>query len=887
VSLNIKRVFTETKRDVVTTVNWIDRNAEIKNHKTGEVIFSQRGVVFPDFYSDTAVNVISQKYFWGELGTPERESSLWDLISRVVTTITKWGTACDYFQDAEEALAFSDELSYILLYQLACFNSPVWFNIGTPNKIQSAAACFLLDVEDDMDSIMGVAGTMATIFKGGSGTGLNLSPLRSEKEGLTGGGYASGPLSFLRIYDQTAGVVKSGGRSRRAAMWFGLSVSHPDIRSFIHCKAREEHKQRLLLAAVNAVKNGSMKVDKATQTFVEEVKDWESMDGENAKTAMFQNMNISVWITDEFMNAVEQNQSWDLKEVQTGRVVETLQARALYREICESAWASGDPGLCFYNTIEGWSTTKTSGPIKSTNPCTEVLSQPFTACNLSSLNLLKISELPTHTYTERQFVQHIVSIMATAQDILVDNSDYPTQRIDEETKKFRNIGVGFSNIGSLLMRKGIPYDSHTARTVAANFASLITASAYLQSTRIAAERSPFPAYEENKADMLEVIQQHIAHTNDDSLRELWKSVLFEGQKYGFANSQTSALAPTGTISLFMDCDTTGIEPEIALCKVKNLAGGGTIVQASGGVAEALASLGYTKQTVAEITAKIAEGIPPAKAGILPKDLSVFDTSLPVGGRSISAEAHVKMVAAVTPFITGSTSKTCNLPHKATVEDVAKIYKLAWISGVKAIAIFRKGCKLTEAITVKEDIHPAPVPTPVLPQKGNPEREKLPPTRAAIAHKFCIGGQEGLLHAGMYEDGRIGEIFLHMYGGGSTVGGLLATVGILLSWCAQHGILTNQLLGKLMRERFDPQGFTRDKMIKKAKSPVDFLARWIQKEFFSEEEEPKDKTIEITSITSQGPVITTGETCTACGDIMEPQGTCHFCPSCGTSSGGCS
>jgi ribonucleoside-diphosphate reductase alpha chain len=939
--LKVKRLFTTEGVHPFDEIEWEVRTASIQNEK-GETIFEQRNVEVPKDWSMTATNIVASKYFHGKLGTPERESSVRQLISRVADTIAQWGIEGGYFRSEADANAFHDELTHILVRQKAAFNSPVWFNCGLWHKYQrsskgsgwywdtatggvkkdeeayrhpQASACFINSVQDNLESILTLAKTEGMLFKWGSGTGTNLSPLRSSVETLSGGGVASGPLSFMKGYDAFAGVIKSGGKTRRAAKMVILNIDHPDIVDFIECKAKEERKAWALIDAGYDP----------------------SIDGEAYSSVFFQNANNSVRVTDEFMRAVIEDKDWITRKVTTGEPLTSYRARDLMRKIAESAWQCGDPGMQFDTTINKWHTCKAAGRINASNPCSEYMFLDDSACNLASLNLMKFVT-PDLKFDVEAFKQ-AVEIMITAQEILVDNASYPTEKIAENSHNFRPLGLGYANLGALLMANGLPYDSDSGRDFAAAITALMHGQAYLTSSRIAAEIGPFPAYPENRDSFLEVISMHrnalqginsrnVPERLMESCREVWDECMSSGVRHGYRNAQVTVLAPTGTIGFMMDCDTTGVEPDLALVKYKRLVGGGLIKIVNNIVPLALLKLGYTEQQAAEIVNYIdqngtIEGAPHLK----PEHLPVFDCSLKPakGKRSIHYMGHIRMMAAVQPFISGAISKTVNLPQEATVEDIEKAYIEAWRLGLKAIAIYRSGSKRIQPLNTsdaKKEKARAAEPTgeaeevPAAAPEGKPFRHKLPDERRAITHKFSVGGHEGYLTVGLYENGQPGEIFITMAKEGSTVSGLMDCFATAVSLALQYGVPLKVLCDKFSHTRFEPSGWTPHPEIRYAKSVMDYIFRWLAWKFLPRDAQPREnasletvsgtegsKAAELAQKFSRAaagstPAIGAGQpglagvetmaddapACPDCGAIMVRNGACYRCMNCGSTSG---
>src|SRR5581483_6144120 len=817
--LKFERYFTPPGGHAYDMIEWERRTAAITSEK-GQVIFEQKDVEVPRSWSQLAINVVAQKYFRGSPGSPERETSVRQIIDRVVDTLVEWGRAGGYFAAEEDALNWAEELRYLLVTQHASFNSPVWFNIGVPGRSQQASACFINAVQDSMESILDLAKTEGMLFKFGSGTGTNLSVLRSSKETLSGGGTASGPVSFMRGYDSFAGSIKSGGTTRRAAKMVILNADHPDVKEFIRCKAVEEKKAWALIeAGYDAGFN---------------------VPGGAYDSVQFQNANHSVRVSDEFMRAVEEDREWQTRAVVDGRVIDTYRARDLWHEIAEAAWICGDPGLQFDTTIQDWNCVPNTGRINATNPCAEFVFLDDTACNLLSLNLLKFQDDGGVFDIDR--FQKAIDVCFTAQEIIVSNASYPTPAIAKNSERLRPLGLGYANLGALLMSMGLAYDSDEGRRCAGAVTALMTGRAYQQSARMAEVKGPFAEFEPNRDAMLRVMNKHRAAACDLAInggvadplvrgaRETWDQAVELGKKHGYRNAQATVLAPTGTIGLMMDCDTTGIEPDLALVKYKKLVGGGLLKIVNGTVPQALRKLGYDSQAVKEIVEYIdendtIEGAPALKDD----DLKVFDCAFkPVkGSRSIAPMGHVRMMAAVQPFISGSMSKTVNLPTEATVEDIEQTYLESWKLGLKCIAIYRDGCKRSQPLSTSLDKKKDEVSTTI---EYRPMRHKLPDERKSITHKFDIQGHEGYLTVGLYEDGQPGELFVTMAKEGSTISGLMDAFATQTSYALQFGVPLKFMVDKFTHMRFEPSGFTKNQEIPIAKSIVDYIFRWMASHF---------------------------------------------------------
>jgi ribonucleoside-diphosphate reductase alpha chain len=829
--LTIERRYSRVGVDPYDTVEWDTREAAITNEH-GKVVFEQKGLEFPKSWSALATNVVASKYFRGHLGTPEREYSVRQMIGRVADSITAWGDKDEYFAAPEDSAAFHAELTDILLKQRAAFNSPVWFNVGIDAHPQ-CSACFINSVNDTMDSILTLAHTEGMLFKGGSGTGSNLSPIRSKTEGLRGGGSASGPVSFMKGFDAFAGVIKSGGKTRRAAKMVILNVDHPDVEEFIDCKLVEEKKAWALIdAGYDGNFNG----------------------GAAYESVFFQNSNNSVRVTDAFMEAVETDGDWTTHAVTTGAPMETVKARYLLNKMAEAAWVCGDPGIQYHDNINRWHTSANTAPINASNPCSEYMYLDDSACNLASLNLMKFvkddGEFDIEAY------KHAVRIVLTAQEILVDNAAYPTPLIEKNSHDFRPLGLGYANLGALLMNRGLAYDSAEGRSYAAAITAIMQGEAELQSARISRDQGgPFAGYAVNKEPYLKVMNQHreAAYRLDrqlipvdllDASLTTWDEVIALGEKTGFRNGQVSVLAPTGTIAFLMDCDTTGVEPDIALVKYKRLVGGGYLKIVNQTVPHALRELGYTAKQTEEIVAFIdehdtIEGAP----HLADEHLSVFDCAFKPanGSRSIHYNGHLKMMAAVQPFLSGAISKTVNMPESSTPAEIAQVYIDGWKLGLKAIAVYRDNSKRSQPLNTKKEGGDAAkvadettaVSVPVTPK---PYRRRLPDERSSITHKFNVAGHEGYLTIGMYEDGTPGEIFLRMAKEGSTISGLMDAFATAISLALQYGVPLRDLVNKFSHLRFEPAGFTTNRDIPMAKSLVDYIFRYMATKFLSRDEQ---------------------------------------------------
>ena len=817
-AIGIRRHFTTAGQHPYEQVAWEQRDARISNYKDGSVAFEQLGVEFPVSWSLNATNIVAQKYFRGTLGTPHRESSLRQVIDRVADTITAWGVEGGYFADAAETEAFRDELKLILVTQRAAFNSPVWFNIGVAGVPQQASACFILAVEDTMDGILNWYREEGVIFKGGSGSGINLSNIRSSYELLNGGGTASGPVSFMRGADASAGTIKSGGKTRRAAKMVILNVDHPDVEEFIWCKSREEHKARVL-------RDAGFDMD---------------LDGADSFSIQYQNANNSVRVSDEFMEAVVEDRPWDFKAVIDGQTVRTTPAREVWRQIAQAAWECADPGLQFDTTINRWHTAHATGRINGSNPCSEYMHIDNSACNLASINLLKY--LDENGNFDVEAYRHTIEVVFTAQEILVGRADYPTEKIGENSRKFRQLGLGYANLGALLMALGLPYDSVEGRAWAAALTSLMTGHAYATSARTASRMGSFQGFAENERHMLNVLRMHRDASHEiegagavpaDLMRagqEAWEAAVRDGEEYGVRNSQASVLAPTGTIGLMMDCDTTGIEPDLGLIKFKKLVGGGNMVIVNQTIARALAKLGYTPAQIDEIVAYIDEnksilGAPHLAA----EHVAVFACSM--GDNTIHYEGHVRMMGAVQPFLSGAISKTVNMPEEATVEDVEALHLLSWQLGLKAVAIYRDNCKVAQPLSTAKKEPAAQNPAEAVAQVvekivhvPHPVRQKLPRSRRSRTFEFRVADCKGFATIGEYEDGRPGEIFLHISKQGSTLAGIMDAFAKSISYGLQYGVPLRAFIEAFVNSRFEPAGMTDDPDIRFASSIMDYLFR---------------------------------------------------------------
>jgi ribonucleoside-diphosphate reductase alpha chain len=809
--LQLQRLFTTEGVHPYDDVTWERRDVVMTNWRDGSINFEQRGVEFPDFWSVNATNIVTSKYFRGAVGTSARESSLKQLIDRVVTKYVSSGVENGYFATENDAQIFSDEITYMLLHQIFAFNSPVWFNVGTPSP-QQVSACFILSVDDTMDSILNWYREEGLIFKGGSGAGLNLSRIRSSKELLSSGGGASGPVSFMRGADASAGTIKSGGATRRAAKMVVLDVDHPDIEEFIETKAKEENKIRVL-------RDAGFDMD---------------LGGADIVSVQYQNANNSVRVSDEFMRAVESGSSFGLRARKTGEVIETVDARALFGKMTQAAWECADPGIQYDDTINDWHTCPESGRITASNPCSEYLHLDNSSCNLASLNLLKFLA-DDGTFESQKFVR-AVEFVITAMDISICFADFPTEAIGDTTRKFRQLGIGYANLGALLMATAHAYDSEGGRVLAASITSLMQAAAYRRSAELAGIVGPYDGYARNAEPHKRVIRKHAA-ANDtvrpigseaDILRvasKIWAETIALGEKNGYRNAQASVLAPTGTIGLMMDCDTTGVEPDLALVKFKKLVGGGSMQIVNQTVPRALKTLGYQDEQIEAVVEYIAEhGHVVGAPSMRPEHYEVFDCAM--GERSIAPMGHVRMMAAIQPFISGAISKTVNMPEEATVEDIAEVYMQGWKMGLKALAIYRDNCKVGQPLSAKKtEKETAAAPVAAV-EPGRPVRRRLPKKRPSQTVSFTVGGAEGYLTTGSYPDDGLGEVFIKLGKQGSTLAGVMDAFSIAVSVGLQYGIPLESYVSKFTNLRFEPAGMTDDPDIRLATSVMDYLFRRI-------------------------------------------------------------
>ena len=911
--LTFRRHFSTEGTHPFDEVEWETRDAVIPNFKEGGNAFEQRNVEFPVSWSQNATNIVAQKYFRGHLGTPERESSVRQLVSRVVDTIRGWGEKNHYFATEQDAEVFAHELTHLLVNQKAAFNSPVWFNVGVPDTPQQCSACFILAVEDHMSSILNWYVEEGTIFKGGSGSGINLSRIRSSREGLAGGGTASGPVSFMRGADASAGTIKSGGKTRRAAKMVILNVDHPDVRDFIWCKAVEERKARVL-------RDAGFDMD---------------LDGKDSHSTQYQNANNSVRVTDEFMRAFEQDQDWKLKAVLSGETVESTRARDLMRDIAQAAWECADPGMQYDTTINEWHTCPASGRINGSNPCSEYMHLDNSACNLASLNLMKFVN-EDGTFDVADF-KHAVEIVFTAQEILVGESSYPTEKTGINARAYRQLGLGYANLGALLMARGLAYDSDAGRAWAGAITALMTGHAYRTSALVAEAMGPFEGYDPNADAMLRVMRKHREASDEiegefvpegllSAAKHSWDEAISLGERHGYRNAQASVLAPTGTIGLMMDCDTTGIEPELALVKTKKLVGGGTMQFVNRTVPRALERLGYDAAEVEDIVAYIAEHNSVNDAPHLkPEHRSVFDTAM--GDAPIHYMGHVRMMGAAQPFISGAISKTVNMPEHVTVEEVEQLFVESWKLGLKAVAIYRDNCKVAQPMSAdKKKLAAAPQSEGAGEQQTLPwsAKKRLPRSRPAITTSFRVGDAEGYITAGSYPDDGLGEIFLKASKQGSTLSGIMDAFSIAVSVGLQYGVPLEDYASKFINMKFEPSGLTDDADIRFASSIVDYVFRRLAIDHLPPEKREalgirsiEERKVEVAEKTaapeatgsettaveeapieaSEGAVIRPIEMvakptakeldaplCYQCGSKMQPAGSCYVCGTCGSTSG---
>ena len=883
------------------TVDWRSHDAAIKS-ADGKVIFEQKGIRAPASWSETSVNIAASKYF--RIIDGRRESSIDGMIRRVCHWIAQKGLELGYLDTSEEATTLEESLAYLMVQQMAAFNSPVWFNVGVREPPQSSA-CFIQSIQDDMDSILALATSEGRLFKGGSGTGTNLSALRGSHERLAGGGIASGPVSFMRAFDALAGVIKSGGTTRRAAKMVILNMDHPDILDFIDCKVREEDKALALIREGYSANFDGTEVDSAYASIA------------------YQNANHSVRIPDAFMEAVARDGDWTTYNRTDHSVSATMKARELWRKLAYAAWRCGDPGVQFDDITNDWHTSPNSGRINASNPCSEYLFLDDSACNLASLNLMRF--LDGHGLLDVELFRRAVRTMILAMEIVVDASSYPTAPIAQNSHDFRPLGLGYANLGALLMHYGLAYDSEPGRALAAGVSAILSAEGYHMSGEIAKRMGPFAGFEKNRAPMLRVMSKHAKAAErivpgDARLAPLvqaavdrWHETVQAGELWGYRNAQISVIAPTGTIGLLMGCDTLGLEPELSLVKVKNLVGGGVLRMVNRTVPDGLAALGYTPEEARAVVAHVeSTGTIEGAPGLDAADLPVFDCALaPAGGnRTIAPMGHLKMLGAVQPFLSGGASKTINLPNEATVEEIERIYLEAWRLGVKSVALYRDGCKASQPFETGK----GRAGTAVGPR--GPSRERLPDERKALTHHFSVGGHDGYVTVGLYPDGRPGEIFFRVTKEGSTVNGLMDSLGISMSMALQHGVPLKDLVRKLAHLRFEPAGATNNPRIRFAKSIPDYVARWLAIEFLTEDERRaiglegpaegngnghgpspapakatagqavKFETPPLDSFVPgpSGGAMDDAPSCAQCGGIMMRSGTCYACTVCGSTSG---
>ena len=928
--LTMKRLYTTEGVHPYDDVTWEPRDVVQTNWKTGETVFEQRGVEFPDFWSINASTIVTTKYFRGAVGTPQRETSLRQLIDRVVLTYTKAGREFGYFATPADADIFEHELTWMLLHQVFSFNSPVWFNVGTSSP-QQVSACFILSVDDTMDSILNWYKEEGMIFKGGSGAGLNLSRIRSSKELLKGsGGTASGPVSFMRGADASAGTIKSGGATRRAAKMVVLDIDHPDIEEFIETKVREEDK-------IRALRDAGFDMD---------------LGGKDIVSVQYQNANNSVRVSDEFMKAVENGTDFGLRARSTGEIIERVDARELFRKVTEAAWACADPGIQYDDTINDWHTNPETGRINASNPCSEYMSLDNSSCNLASLNLMKFLK-DDDTFDAETFAKAVEYII-TAMDISICFADFPTDPIGETTRAYRQLGIGYANLGALLMATGLPYDSEEGRALAASITSLMTGTAYKRSAELAGVVGPYEGYARNADAHKRVMRKHQAASEalksstslDGDVLKLataaWQEGNKIGEKNGWRNAQASVLAPTGTIGFMMDCDTTGIEPDFSLVKFKKLVGGGSMQIVNQTIPRALNRLGYTEETIEAIIDYISNNGHVVDApGLKTEHYAIFDTAM--GERAITPMGHVRMMAAAQPFLSGAISKTVNMPETATVEEVAEIYFEAWKMGIKALAIYRDNCKVGQPLSDAK-AKKTEAPASATAQLSHPVRKRLPKTRSSRTTSFSVGGAEGYLTAGAYDDGALGEVFLKLGKQGSTLAGVMDAFSVAISIALQYGVPLEAFVSKFVNMRFEPAGMTDDKDIRMAQSMMDYIFRRLALDYlpletrealgiFTAEEraasvagydapavtpaaiEAVVETLAQSAPTENAqtapeapvslPVVTpapatahssselleqiTGKTndaplCMTCGIKMRPAGSCYVCEGCGSTSG---
>jgi ribonucleoside-diphosphate reductase alpha chain len=924
--LTMERIFTTPGTHPYDEVNWERRDVVMTNWRDGSVIFDQKGVEFPSFWSVNAANIVTTKYFRGAVGTEAREWSLRQLIDRVVHTYRDAGVRHGYFATPADAEIFEHELTHALLHQVFSFNSPVWFNVGTTSP-QQVSACFILAVDDTMDSILNWYREEGLIFKGGSGAGLNLSRIRSSKELLSSGGTASGPVSFMRGADASAGTIKSGGATRRAAKMVILDVDHPDVAEFIATKEREEHK-------IRALRDAGFDMD---------------LGGADITSVQYQNANNSIRVNDEFMRAVESGGQFGLRSRSTGEVIETVDARELFHSMAQAAWSCADPGIQYDGTINDWHTCPESGRITASNPCSEYMHLDNSSCNLASLNLMKFLR-DDGTFDAAQYAK-VVELVITAMDISICFADFPTEPIGETTRKFRQLGIGYANLGALLMATGHGYDSEGGRALAASLTSLMTGTAYKRSAELAGVVGPYEGFAQNASAHTRVMRKHAAA--NDSIRSLdemdrsvlalatktWEECLRVGAENGWRNSQASVLAPTGTIGLMMDCDTTGIEPDLALVKFKKLVGGGSMQIVNQTVPRALAKLGYHQESIEAIVEHIAEhGHVIDAPGLRPEHYEVFDCAM--GARAIKAMGHVHMMAAVQPFISGAISKTVNLPETATIEEIEEVYLQGWKLGLKALAVYRDNCKVGQPLSAGKTATESGTTErgaaePII--EYRPIRKRLPKVRDSKTVSFSVGGAEGYMTAAAYPDGGLGEIFLKMSKQGSTLAGMMDAFSIAISIGLQHGVPLETFVQKFTNMRFDPAGMTDDPDVRMSASIMDYIFRRLALDYLSPEDrealgiysaeerarqletgsyfaDDDDDDVDVEALAQSAPIepvdVSTGGVsatweapgstmelmeaqqgrtadaplCLTCGTKMRAAGSCYVCEGCGSTSG---
>lgn len=912
----IKRLFTKSGTKAYDSLKWVKRDSAIINPATGKAVFEQKNLEFTPEWSVNAINIVAQKYFAGTPGSKERESSIKQLIDRVVDTVTRQGVQEGYFASDEEAETFREELKYICATQRAAFNSPVWFNIGWHDRAQQASACFILGIEDTIESILNWYTEEGMIFKGGSGAGINLSAVRSSQERLaSSGGTSSGPVSFMRGADASAGTIKSGGKTRRAAKMVILNADHPDIEEFIWCKAIEERKSRVLKEAGFDM----------------------SLDGKDSFSVQYQNANNSVRVTDEFMQAVVDDTSWELRGISDGKVIKTVKARELYRQFAEATWECADPGMQFDTVINKWHTAPNAGRINGSNPCSEYMHLDNSACNLASINLLRY--LDEDNYFDVDAFRHTVEVVFTAQEILVGYSSYPTESITKNAKAYRELGMGYANLGAMLMAQGLPYDSDAGRAQAAAITALMTGHSYATSAKIASKVGPFAGYHKDKEAMINVLKMHRAEVSDidaafvaesllSAATEAWDEAVELGQKYGVRNSQATVLAPTGTIGLMMDCDTTGIEPDLGLTKVKKLVGGGTMFIVNQTVPRALKVLGYAPDQVKDIINYIDVEKTILGAPHLKKDhYDVFACSM--GDNSIHYMGHVKMMAAVQPFLSGAISKTVNMPETATVEDVEQLHIEAWKMGLKAIAIYRDNCKVAQPLSMAKKAGTEDTKKEVVDSMANAEtfivkgavKRELPKRRNSKTYEFKLADLKGFFTVGEYEDGTPGELFITISKQGSTLSGLMDSFARSVSHGLKYGVPLKSYVRSLMGTSFAPAGITDDKEIRTATSITDYIFRRLALDYLSFDDRlelglasfddmpdaqvtlamdvpvvdvVQTKTVMteippsvdvVQSPATDSPVVdANAPLCYNCGNRTQRSGSCYVCQVCGSTSG---